>query len=203
MNLRQREPRIECPAFLAFVRRRPCCACGAPPRSQAAHIRVGNPEVGKRSTGIGEKPSDRWAVPLCADCHLDAPDSQHQMGGERAFWAKVRVDPFALATKLYAQFERRQKRSPEQKKAVASRARRILRKRKPMMEPGIECDLIVTDAAPRDFRKPSRAKDPELYRYRWGASVKRPKVRGQNRKLQSTNRWPPKGTRKIQNRGIR
>lgn len=103
-ELRQRDPRVQCPAFLAFVRRCPCCACPAPAPSQAAHIRMGNPAIGKRNAGIGEKPSDRWAVPLCADCHLDAPDAQHKVG-ERKFWERVGVDPFALAAQLYAQFE--------------------------------------------------------------------------------------------------
>lgn len=103
--LRQRDPRIKCPAFLAFVRRRPCCVCGAPPPSQAAHIRFGNPDLGKRSAGIGEKPSDRWCTPLCADCHLDAPDAQHRVG-ERNFWARVKINPFRMALDLYEQFER-------------------------------------------------------------------------------------------------
>ena len=126
MSVRQREPRVECPAFLAFVRRKPCCACGAPPPSQAAHIRFGNLELGKRPTGIAEKPSDRWAVPLCADCHLDTPGAQHNIG-EKKFWARVGIDPFALASKLYAQFERRAQRSPEQREKVVRRATRIKR----------------------------------------------------------------------------
>lgn len=125
MGLRQREPREECPAFLAFVRRLACCACGAPAPSQAAHVRMGCPEIGKRSTGIGERPSDRWAVPLCADCHLDAPDAQHKIG-EKLFWS-FGVDPLALAAKLWAQFERRRNRSPAQRERVVMRAKRIKR----------------------------------------------------------------------------
>lgn len=105
MVLRQRDPRVECPAFLAFVRRQPCCACSAPAPSQAAHLRMGNPEIGKRNVGIGERPSDRWATPLCASCHLDAPGSQHNVG-ERAFWALLNIDPFVLAMGLYEKFER-------------------------------------------------------------------------------------------------
>jgi hypothetical protein len=96
--LRQRDPRVECPAFLAFVRLHGCCACSAP-----AHIRTACPEIGKRSVGIGERPSDKWAVPLCADCHLDAPDAQHRVG-ERKFWARVGIDPFVLAGDLWAEF---------------------------------------------------------------------------------------------------
>lgn len=83
-------------------------------------------EIGKRPAGIGEKPSDRWAVPLCADCHLNAPDAQHNVG-EPAFWKRVGIDPFDLSAKLYAQLERRQNRTPTQRKAVVARA--VRRKR--------------------------------------------------------------------------
>lgn len=168
----QRQPRIECPAFLAFVRRRPCCACGAPAPSQAAHVRMGCPTIGKRNAGIGEKPSDRWAVPLCADCHLDAPDAQHRVG-ERAFWARVGIDPFALATKLYAQFERRQNRTPEQRERVVKRAASVkrakVRQEKRKLVTGIQL------------------------RGRLSALTS-------SRPIQNANRWPPKGSRKLRSR---
>lgn len=128
-NLRQREPREECPEFLAFVRRKPCAACGAPAPVQAAHLRVGNPAAGKRSIGIAEKPSDRWANPLCAGCHLDAPDSQHRTGDELAFWARVGIDPFVNANRLWRQFCRRKGRDPELREAVTKRAARLKRRR--------------------------------------------------------------------------
>lgn len=127
-EVRLRDPRVECPAFLAFVRRHACCACGAPAPSQAAHLRMGNLEIGKRPTGIAEKPSDRWATPLCQSCHLDAPDAQHNIG-EPAFWRRVGIDPFNLATNLYAQFERRRNRSAGQRDAVVARAVRMKRRR--------------------------------------------------------------------------
>lgn len=62
------------------------------------------PERGKRSTGMGERPSDRWAVPLCPDCHLDGPDAQHK-GSERAFWDRAGVDPFEVAAQLWDEFQ--------------------------------------------------------------------------------------------------
>lgn len=126
-ELRQREPRVECPAFLAFVRRKPCCACHAPAPNQAAHLRMtdaAHPE--KRSVGIGEKPSDRWCNPLCSSCHLDGPDAQHR-GNEREFWQRVGINPFANATNLWGQFVRRANRSPEQRKRIVRRAKRIKR----------------------------------------------------------------------------
>ena len=103
-ELRQREPRVQRPAFLAFVRRRPCCACGAPAPSQAAHVRMSDAATGNVNPGVGAKPDDRRCVPLCASCHLDAPDAQHRVG-ERRFWARVALNPYEIAARLYAQFE--------------------------------------------------------------------------------------------------
>lgn len=104
-ELRQRQPRVECKDFLAFVRRHPCTACGAPAPSQAAHIRFSDAAAGSINPGIGRKSDDRRAVPLCSDCHLDAPDAQHRVGDERKFWERVGVNPFEVAAGLWAQFE--------------------------------------------------------------------------------------------------
>lgn len=102
-ELRQRQPRVEDKAFLAFVRRRRCCGCGEWPPVQAAHLRGACPERDKRQTGKGEKSSDRWTVPLCARCHLDAPDSLHRTS-EETFFRRIGIDPFAMADALYAEF---------------------------------------------------------------------------------------------------
>ena len=104
-ELRQREPRVEDKAFLAFVRRQRCCVCGATPPVQAAHIRMGNLTRGKRPTGIGERPSDKFSVPLCVDCHLDGPEALHKLGEER-FWQRVGMNPFVFAAALYEEFKR-------------------------------------------------------------------------------------------------
>lgn len=104
MTLRQRQPRVEDPAFLAYLRRQRCCACGAPPRVQAAHLRMGSLAHDKRPTGTGEKPSDCWATPLCQECHLDGPQAQHRLG-ERRFWTLVGLDPFELALSHRRAFE--------------------------------------------------------------------------------------------------
>lgn len=101
MTLRQREPRQRNEAFLKFVRAHPCCVCFAPAPSQAAHIRMGSIDHGKRQTGVGERPSDCWSVPLCARCHLY---DQH-CTGERLYWRWTGIDPIALAQRLYAEFE--------------------------------------------------------------------------------------------------
>jgi len=102
-ELRQRDPRVEDKAFLAFLRTQRCCVCGAPPPVQAAHIRMGNLSRGKRPTGIGEKPSDRHSVSLCATCHLDGPEALHKVG-EELFWRRMGMNPFVFADMLYAEF---------------------------------------------------------------------------------------------------
>lgn len=54
------EPPEECLAWLAFIRRQPCCNCGATQNIEAHH-------EGKK--GVGQKVRDTLAVPLCRTCH--------------------------------------------------------------------------------------------------------------------------------------
>ena len=49
---------------------------------------------------MGEKPSDRWAVPLNHTHHM----AQHAHGDEIGWWSAQGVDPFALAIKLYKKY---------------------------------------------------------------------------------------------------
>ena len=100
-GLRQRQPREECPGYLAAIRKLPCCACHAAAPSEAAHIRMGNITRGKRPTGMAEKPDDKWAVPLCAGCHRTDDESQHSIGEEH-FWRGWGRNPFQLAERFYA-----------------------------------------------------------------------------------------------------
>lgn len=97
MTLRQRQPREENPAYLAYVRTLPCLICGRP-GSDPAHIRSAAPHYGKRQTGMGEKPSDCWVLPLCRFHHTE----QHNRGNELAWWASYGIDPFPVAVALYA-----------------------------------------------------------------------------------------------------
>lgn len=96
MMLMQRQPRVNDPEHLAFVRRLPCIICKNNIESQAAHIRYGEPDIGKRHSGMGEKPDDRWAVPLCQKDH----DHQHSLN-ERHYWELAGKDPLAIAAALY------------------------------------------------------------------------------------------------------
>src|ERR1700741_3123983 len=75
---------------LAFLRQRPCVACGKAAPSEAAHVRTGT------DGGVGIKPPDRYAVPLCADCHA----KQHRVG-ELSFWSELRIDPVSVSLRLW------------------------------------------------------------------------------------------------------
>lgn len=94
MNLRQREPRERDDKHLVYIRSLPCCICGGID-TEAAHIRTSAPELGKRPSGMAEKPSDKWAVPLCNRHHRE----QHSMN-EMEFWKCHGINPFVLAMTL-------------------------------------------------------------------------------------------------------
>src|SRR5215472_16575972 len=76
---------------LAFVRQLPCVACGKAAPSEAAHVRTGT------DGGVGVKPGDRYAVPLCASCHA----KQHRIR-ELTFWSALRIDPLNVALRLWS-----------------------------------------------------------------------------------------------------
>src|SRR6516162_12056 len=76
---------------LAFVRQLPCVACGKAAPSEAAHVRTGT------DGGVGMKPGDRYAVPLCDACHA----KQHRIG-ELTFWSALRIDPLNVALRLWS-----------------------------------------------------------------------------------------------------
>lgn len=95
--LAQRQPRLEDPAYLAYVRTLPCLIC-ARGSSDPAHIRAAAPLYGKRYTGKAEKPDDKWVLPLCRHHHT----AQHRES-ELGWWAGMGIpDPFAVAATLYA-----------------------------------------------------------------------------------------------------
>jgi hypothetical protein len=75
---------------LAFIRLLPCAACGKAAPSEAAHVRTGT------DGGVGMKPADRYAIPLCTTCHA----KQHRLG-ELTFWSALRIDPVNVALRLW------------------------------------------------------------------------------------------------------
>jgi hypothetical protein len=91
-----KRPRVHDEKHLAFLRGLPCLVTKTNIGVEAAHIRFPDLRAGKRSTGIGEKPDDRWAVPLSNEQHR----LQHSMG-ERDFWNATGIDPIFCALALY------------------------------------------------------------------------------------------------------
>jgi hypothetical protein len=77
---------------LAFVRQLPCVACGKVAPSDAAHVRTGT------DGGVGRKPGDRYAVPLCTTC-----DAKQHRVGELTFWSALRIDPLNVALRLWTE----------------------------------------------------------------------------------------------------
>ena len=87
--------RVKSEAYLKFIRSLPCLLCGDNTSVEAAHIRFGDIRAGKRPTGMGEKPDDRWTLPLCKRHH----DEQHKRG-ERLFWTQAGVSPMWVSLAL-------------------------------------------------------------------------------------------------------
>ena len=86
--------------YLALVRQCPCLHCGMIP-SEAAHVRMASAAYGKAS-GMGQKPADRWALPLCAEHHRLSRQAQHNRG-EQQFWIDLGINPLLACANLYAQ----------------------------------------------------------------------------------------------------
>jgi hypothetical protein len=95
MELRQKEPREKNERYLNYIRATPCLICNG--KAEAAHIRTGNLDAGKRETGGGETSSDKWALPLCRTHHVE----QHDAGREILFWNSYGLDPFAAAMRFW------------------------------------------------------------------------------------------------------
>ena len=97
MNLRQRQPRIRDERHLKWLRKLQCAVTGRQEGIEAAHVRYGDHLLGKRPTGYGERPDDRWALPL----HHSEHRAQHAYGDERGWWRLQGIEPLAVALALY------------------------------------------------------------------------------------------------------
>jgi hypothetical protein len=71
------------------------------PCYEAAHLRLSSAAYGKAS-GLGKKPADKWALPLCPEHHRLAKSAQHNQG-EAQFWDSLGINPLSTATNLFAQ----------------------------------------------------------------------------------------------------
>ncbi len=96
--MRQRQPRIKDDKHLAFIRQLPCLVCQNDIQTEAAHIRMADPRIGKPMTGIAQKPDDFFVVPLCGEHHR----MQHKCGDELEWWTVMRRDPVPVALHIYA-----------------------------------------------------------------------------------------------------
>lgn len=92
---KQKRPRQTSDGHLKWLRTLPSLVPSSGP-VEAAHIRFADPRYFKRETGMGEKPDDRWAIPLSASEHR----KQHSMG-EQDYWASVGIDPVFVAAMLF------------------------------------------------------------------------------------------------------
>ncbi len=84
----------EQPWHQKWIRTLTCLGCGASPQKatiECAHVRNGT------DGGTGLKPSDRFTVPLCSDCHRE----QHNVG-EVTFWGDRHIDAVATASTLWS-----------------------------------------------------------------------------------------------------
>lgn len=100
MKLRQRDPRQEDPKHLAFVRTQPCCLPFCRREAEPAHLRMANLLIGKELTGKGEKPHDKFTVPLCPYHHRTGVDCQHA-SNETEWWERTGLNPWAVAASLW------------------------------------------------------------------------------------------------------
>jgi len=85
------EPKwIRSKEHLRHVAQQPCLICGRSP-SHPHHIRFA------QSRGLGLKVSDEFTVPLCAIHH----QQNHATGNERQWWQEHKIDPLAVAERLW------------------------------------------------------------------------------------------------------
>jgi hypothetical protein len=102
-GLRQRRPRQRNKRYLGIIAQLPSVISLRSP-CEVCHVRYGDLAQGKPPTGMAEKPSDKWCLPLTPDEHRLGNDSQHSTG-EREWWAARGIDPVRLCQELYAAWE--------------------------------------------------------------------------------------------------
>lgn len=77
--------------YRAWIRSLPCASCGQDPAGEAAHT--------GSDGGMQQKPSDYSCIPLCTDCHTQAPDAYHRIG-KAAFEVRRNVHLAKLVKRL-------------------------------------------------------------------------------------------------------
>ena len=90
------EGRVRCKTHLRWVAGQPCCVCGR--RDVQVHHLTCGPEAKAR----GLKAGDDQTVPLCILHHdPNSAISLHHAGDERAWWARFRLNPIAIAAEMW------------------------------------------------------------------------------------------------------
>jgi hypothetical protein len=84
--------RLRDKAHLKFLASQPCLICGRQP-SDPHHLRFAQPRA------LGMKVSDEFTVPLCRGHHRQL----HQAGNELAWWLGLKIEPLAIAKRLWEQ----------------------------------------------------------------------------------------------------
>ena len=58
--------------YKGWIRSLPCAVCGLEPAGEAAHT--------GSDGGMAQRASDYSCIPLCSDCHTQAPHAYHRLG---------------------------------------------------------------------------------------------------------------------------
>ena len=79
---------------LALIRQLPCCVCQRP-SGEAHHLKI------SAERGMGMRATDKWAVPLCHEDHINGVERVGSRN-EVAWFRKHGVSPLDLAAGLWA-----------------------------------------------------------------------------------------------------
>ncbi|WOF74177.1 hypothetical protein QMT40_001824 [Parvibaculaceae bacterium PLY_AMNH_Bact1] len=96
----QRQPRVIDKAYKGVIATLPSILSGGGP-CEVVHVRYGSPAHDKRPTGMQEKPSDMWCLPLTSAEHREGKNAQHSTN-ERMWWAAQCIDPLQACKDLHA-----------------------------------------------------------------------------------------------------
>ena len=102
---REKRPRRKTPAekrpgkdpqHLANVRKLPCVVCGEPGPSECHHLKQGTNE-----RGMGLRSSDKWAIPLCHEHHINGVERAGSRN-ELTWFESFGIAPLTLAQALWS-----------------------------------------------------------------------------------------------------
>jgi len=117
---KQRQPRIMIKAYKAMIATLPSLISGEGP-CEVCHVRYADAVHLKRETGMGEKPTDIYCVPLKRTEHREGKNAQHSTN-ERMWWEEQRIDPLQVCKDLYTAYTTNEesRRRDEMVKVIAA-----------------------------------------------------------------------------------